>query len=137
MRSFERFLRDTKGAVTIEFVTLFPAFIVLMVLFADTSVVYLTHTEMYNASRDIARRMSTHQLTTDSEVVAYAAEHLNLGARRYIVDPDFGEGNMKVTIAVPVSQAVFFGAVFGPILGDFLTATATVQTEKVLKAVNS
>ncbi len=81
MRSFDRFIKDSKGAVTLEFTVLVPAFVFLMVIFTDTSVVYLTHSEMYNAARDIARRMSTHQLETVSAVLAFAAQTLSLGAR--------------------------------------------------------
>jgi Flp pilus assembly protein TadG len=128
MRSFDRFIKDNKGAVTIEFTVLVPAFVLIMVLFVDTSIIYLTHTEMYNASRDIARRMSTHQLETDSDVQEYAAEHLFLGTRTYTIDPSFG-GEMSVSIAVSVSQAVFFGAFFEPILGNALVTTATVRSE--------
>ena len=128
MRSFDRFIKDSTGVVTIEFTLLVPAFIFLMVLFTDTSVVYLTHSEMYNVARDIARRMATHELETTSDVRAYAAEHLLLRARDYIVDPDFGSV-MSVSIAVSVSHATFFGVLFEPILGKALVATATVRTE--------
>lgn len=128
MASFDRFIKDSKGAVTIEFTVLVPAFVFLMILFADTSIVYLTHSEMYNAARDIARRMATHELETPADVQAYAAEHLFLGDRLYIVDPDFG-GVMSVSISVAVSQAVFFGALFQPVLGRALVATASARSE--------
>jgi hypothetical protein len=128
MRSFDHFIKDSKGAVTIEFTVLVPAFVLLMVFFADTSIIYLTHSEMYNATRDIARRMATHELETESDVQAYAAEHLFLGAREYIVDPNFG-GVMSVSIAVSINQAVFFGAFFEPILGKALVTTASVRSE--------
>ena len=129
MRSFDRFIKDSKGAVTLEFTVLVPAFVFLMVIFTDTSVVYLTHSEMYNAARDIARRMATHQLQTDTDVRAYAAQTLSLGARTYNVTPDFTNSVMSVTISVSVGQAVFFGAFFEPILGRSLVATASVNTE--------
>ncbi len=128
MRTFDRFIKDSKGAVTIEFTVLVPAFVFIMILFVDTSIVYLTHSEMYNAARDIARRMSTHQLETPADVQAYAAEHLFLGGRVYTVDPNFG-GVMSVSIAVSIKQAVIFGALFEPILGKALVATASVRSE--------
>ncbi len=131
MRSFDRFIKDSKGAVTIEFTVLVPAFVFIMILFVDTSIVYLTHSEMYNAARDIARRMATHQLETESDVQAYAAEHLSLGMRQYTVDPNFG-GVMSVSIAVGIDQAVIFGALFEPILGKTLVATASVRRETQL-----
>jgi hypothetical protein len=128
MHRLERFLTDSKGAVTIEFTVLVPAFVFVMVLFADTSIVYLTHSEMYNAARDIARRMATHELSTPDAVRSYAAQHLFLGERQYYVDPDFG-GVMSVSISVRVDQAVFFGAFFAPILGEALVASASVRSE--------
>lgn len=128
MNRLEKFLKDSHGAVTIEFTVLVPAFVFLMILFADTSIVYLTHSEMYNAARDIARRMSTHELSTPEAVRTYAAQHLFLGERTYLVIPDFG-GVMTVSISVPVSQAVFFGAFFEPVIGRSLVASASVRSE--------
>ena len=136
MRIFDRFIKDSKGAVTIEFVVLVPAFVFIMVLFVDTSIVYLTHSEMYNAARDIARRMSTHQLETPADVQAYAAEHLSLGERVYIVDPKFGSV-VSVSIAVGINQAVIFGALFEPILGKTLVVTASVRRETRLIGTSS
>lgn len=137
MSVFDRFLNDTKGAVTIEFVVLFPAFIFLLVFFADTSILYLTHSEMYNAARDAARRISTHQLQSEDDVKSFVAERLNLGGRTYALDPSgFNGGVARVTIAVGINQAVFFGALFGPILGRSLVASASVRVEPVLLPVS-
>jgi Flp pilus assembly protein TadG len=129
---FDRFLSDSRGAVTIEFVVMFPAFIFLMIFFADTSIVYLTHTEMYNAARDTARRIATHQLDTQEEAHAYAAGRLSLGARTYGLYTDgynSAGGVATVTVAIGLDQAVFFGALFEPILGRSLVATARVRIE--------
>lgn len=128
MNGLKRFLRDSRGAVTVEFTVLVPAFVFIMILFVDTSIVYLTHSEMYNSARDIARRMSTHQLETPADVQAYAVQNLTLGARQYVVTPDFG-GVMSVSITVSVSDAAFFGAFFQPLLGKALIATASVRSE--------
>ena len=130
MRALRRFLRDDEGAVTIEFTTLVPFFIFLLVIFADFAAVYLTHTEMYNLARDAARRMSTGELKDADEVVAYAEEHMFLGQRLYTVFTDFGpNGNMQVLVEVPVGEAAFFGFFLGPLIGESLTATATVSRE--------
>ena len=56
------FFKDEKGAVTMEFTVLVPFFVVLLIFFADASVIYFTHSEMFNAARDISRRMSTGQI---------------------------------------------------------------------------
>lgn len=128
MHSIVAFLRNETGAVTIEFVTLVPAFVLMLVLFIDVSVVYLTRTEMWNTARDIARRMSTDELRTSAEVRDYAAGHLFLGYRDYIVVADFGT-DMDVTITVPMIDAAVFGIWLRPIIGETLTVKARVSRE--------
>ncbi len=123
-----RLLRDDAGAVTVEFTVLVPFFVLLLVFFADASIVYLTHSEMYANARDIARKMSVDEFTTPAEVQTYASDHLFLGDRTYVVEPSFG-ANMTVTIAVPVAEAAISGVFFTPILGRQLTASATVRRE--------
>lgn len=123
------FFGDEKGAVTIEFTVLVPFFIFLLVLFADASVIYFTHSEMFNAARDISRRMSTGQIETEDQALAYASERLYLGDRVYTVDVDFASGDMPVSIGMPVGQAAIFGVWFGPIIGDALIATARTRRE--------
>lgn len=135
MQSFGKFVRDEKGAVTVEFTMLFPFFILLMIFFVDACVIYLTHTEINNVARDAARRMSTGELTTPEEVVAYAGEHLYLGSRTYTVQSDFG-ANMRVIVEVPMQQAVFFGVFFRPVLGESLLVISTMRREPLITAAS-
>lgn len=133
-RKATQLLADQNGAVTIEFTTLVPAFLLLMMFFVDSSVLFLSDSEMYSTARDIARRMSTGQLKTAQQVRDYAAQHLFLGERTYYVEPVFGE-NMQCRIAVQIGDAVVFGAFFKPILGRWLIATAvTSQEPRVIPA---
>ncbi len=129
MRSVFTFLGDEQGAVTIEFTVLLPFFLFVFMFFADVSVVYLTHSEMYNAARDAARRMATGQLETPAEVLNYAGGRLQLAARQYVVDPRFSRSVMTVTIAVRLEEAAFFGMFLKPILGETLVATAAMRSE--------
>lgn len=128
MPAIRQFLKDTRGAVTVEFTLLVPFFLLLMMFFADASVLYQTNSEMYNAARDIARRMATGELATVQQVRDYAASHLYLHDRYYVIYPHFGS-NMTLTIAVAVDQAVFFGTFFRPILGKTMTASSTMRRE--------
>lgn len=123
-----RFFHDDSGAVTIEFTTLVVAFVMMLVFFTDASIIYLTRTEMWNVARDITRRMTTEQLATTDEVRDYAAQHLLIGGRNYVVDPDFG-GDMQVRIAVPTIEAAIFGAWFRPVIGDYLVAEVNMRRE--------
>lgn len=123
------FLGDEKGAVTTEFVVLVPFFVFLMIFFADTTVIYFTHSEMFNTARDISRRMSTGQIETEDQALAYASQRLYLGNRLYTVDVDFASADMPVSIGMPVGQAAIFGVWFEPIIGEALIATARTRRE--------
>jgi uncharacterized membrane protein len=122
------FLGDGTGAVTIEITTLVPFFVMLLVFFADASVIYLTRSEMYYAARDIARGMSVDTITTQQEAEAYAARHLFLGSRSYDVHANFG-ADMSATISIPVGEAAVFGFFLTQIIGRELSASATARRE--------
>lgn len=126
--STTRLWRDDRGVMATEFTVIVPFFILLIVLFADVSVLYLTHTEMNNAAREISRRMATGQLQSQSEVQAYAASKLFLGRREYFVDADF-HGDKRVTIAIDLHDAAYFGLFFSPLLGRELVAIASAGSE--------
>lgn len=133
--SLRRFLRDQNGAVTIEFTTLVPFFFFMLVLFADASVVYLTHSEMFEVARDVSRRMSTGELADEQAVVNYAAQNLFLGERTYTVDADFST-NMRLAISVPVMEAAIFGLWFRPLIGKMLVAEVVMSREPRLVEEN-
>ena len=128
MWSVFAFLRDEKGAVTIEFVLWVPIFVSLLVFVTDASIIYLTHSEMWNVARDTTRRMTTRQLKTVTEARDFAAARLFLGQRTYVIEPDFG-GEMNVTIAIGLDDATIFGFFFESILGKSLVASVTMRNE--------
>ena len=128
MWSVFAFLRDEKGAVTIEFVLWVPIFVSLLVFVTDASIIYLTHSEMWNVARDTTRRMTTRQITTPTEARDFAAARLFLGERTYVIEPDFG-GEMNVTIAIGLDDATIFGFFFESILGKSLVASVTMRNE--------
>lgn len=132
MRGLAKFLRNEHGAVTIEFVTLVPAFVFVMVLIADASIIYYTRSEMWNVARDAARRMSTGEFQTPEDVRQFAADHLFLGDRTYVIDPVF-DGNMTVRIALGVRQAGIFGMFFRPLFGRELLAEVTMRKEPLIQ----
>lgn len=132
MTGMKRFLRDEKGAVTVEFVTLVPMFVLMLMFFTDASILYLTHSDMFNTARDIARRMSTEQITTVAEAHAYAVESLQLYNRVYVLTTDPALAEMTVTISVGVRDAAIFGAFLAPVLGRTLSASATMRREPLM-----
>lgn len=128
-RTLQHLAGDESGAVSLEFTVLVPFFVMLMVFFADATVIYLTHTEMFNAAREISRRASTGELQDQSQAQAYATKKLYLGERTYYVDVDFADDDKMVTIAIPLYDAAIFGVFFRPILGQALIAVATTSEE--------
>lgn len=132
MSGVRDFLRDETGAVTIEFVTLVPMFVIMLMFFTDASILYLTHSDMFNSARDIARRMSTDQITTVEQAQAYATESLQLYDRVYVLTTDPRLANITVTLSVGVRDAAIFGAFLAPVLGRTLTARATMRREPLL-----
>ena len=135
MRSVFAFLGDEKGVVTIEFVLWVPIFVGLFVFVTDASIIYLTHSEMWNVARDTARRMTTGEITTRAEARDYAAAHLFLGSRTYVIDPnviapsDPNLADMNVTIVIGLDDAAIFGFFFKTILGRSLVASVTMRKE--------
>ncbi len=129
MRSVFAFLGDEKAAVTIEFVLWVPIFVGLLVFVTDASIIYLTHSEMWNVARDTTRRMTTEEITNDAEVRDYAAAHLFLGSRTYVIDPGLASADMNITIAIGLDGAAIFGFFFKPILGQSLVASVTMRKE--------
>ncbi len=121
-------LRDDRGAVSLEFTVLVPFFMMMMVLFADATVVYLTHSEMFNVVRELSRRMSTGQIQNQDQAATYVADKLFLGERQYLVVTEFN-GDKTATIEVDLLDAAIFGVWFTPLLGHRLAATATVGEE--------
>ena len=130
MRSVFAFLRDEKAAVTIEFVLWVPIFVGLLVFVTDASIIYLTHSEMWSVARDTTRRMTTGEITSKAEARDYAAAHLFLGSRTYVIDPtDPDRAEMNVTIAIGLDGAAIFGFFFKSILGKSLVASVTMRKE--------
>jgi Flp pilus assembly protein TadG len=129
--SMRGFIANESGAITTEFTVLVPFFLFLLIMFADASTVYLTHSEMYTAARDTARRMSVGEIMTEQQALEYAAGRLLLGGRSYTVNPDFG-GDMTVTISITIEDAAIFGYFLRPILGRQLSASSTMRNEPLI-----
>ncbi len=129
MRTISTFLGDETGAVTIEFILWVPIFVGLLVFVSDASIIYLTHSEMWSVARDTTRRMTTEEFTTAAEALDYAAAHLFLGERTYVIDPELASADMNITIAIGLDGAAIFGFFFKPILGRSLVASVTMRKE--------
>ena len=127
-RVFRAFLRDDRAAATTEFVLWVPGFVILLVMVTDASILYLTHTEMWNAARDTARGLSVGALTAE-EAPDRARERLLLSGRTYTVV--VSDANpVVVQISVSVGDASIFGF-FEPVLERQFTARVEMMKEPV------
>jgi Flp pilus assembly protein TadG len=132
MRSVKSFLSDERGVVTVEFVAMIPTFLAILMFFTDCSILYLTHSDMFNAARDIARRMSTGEITTVAQARNHALASLQLCDRVYVLATDPVMAELTVTISVPVRDAAIFGGLLAPVLGRTLAVSATMRREPLI-----
>ncbi len=132
MMCLRRFIRDQTGTATIEFVLWVPLYVILLVAVTDASILYLTHTEMWNAARDSARRISVGAMAA-ADAPDRAREKLLLSGRSYTVAAS-DAGPVMVEISVNVGDASIFGF-FKPVLGRELTARVEMWKEKPPPAI--
>jgi len=123
-----QFLRDEHGSATIEFVLWVPAFVVILVAATDATVLYLHHTEMWNVSRDVARRVAVGDMT-EADAVGAVQSEMFLYSRAYTVaTSNPAELDVQIMIQTSIADASVFGF-FEPVLGRYLTATVTMRRE--------
>ncbi len=132
MASLRRFIRDQAGTASIEFVLWAPVYVILLVAVTDASILYLTHTEMWNAARDTARRISVGTLNA-AGAPDHAGKKLLLSGRTYTLAVS-DTGPVIVEISVNVGDASVFGF-FKPVLGRELNARVVMWKEWPLPAI--
>ena len=121
-------MRDERGSATIEFVLWVPVFVILLVATTDATILYLSHTEMWNVSRDIARRIAVGDIT-EAQAVQEAKDELFLYSRGYTVATSVGI-DVVVEIKTLVSDASVFGF-FKPVLDKELSARVVMRREPI------
>ncbi len=125
-----RFLRDEHGSATIEFVLWVPIFVVILVAATDATVLYLHHTEMWNVSRDVARRVAVGDMS-EADAVTVVQNEMFLYSRAYTVSTsDPAELDVKIMIQTSVRDASVFGF-FEPVMDRFLTAMVIMRREPI------
>ncbi len=125
-----QFLRDEHGTATIEFVLWVPIFVVILVAATDATILYLHHTEMWNVSRDVARRVAVGDIT-EADAVAAVENDMFLYSRAYsVATSDPAELDVWIMIQTSVRDASVFGF-FEPVLDRYLTAMVTMRREPI------
>ncbi len=126
MLNLVTFLRDDRGAATIEFVAIFPAFVMFMLMVLDASVLYLTRTDLFNVSRDVARRVSVGALHVD-DIPNYVRHRAILGSHTLTV-ASFSGSVVIVELSVNMGDASVIGF-YTPILDDTMTVRVEMLRE--------
>ncbi len=130
MACLHRFIRDEHGSATIEFVLWLPVFVILLVATTDATVLYLHHTEMWNVSRDVARRVADNDLS-EADAAATVQNEMFLYSSEYTVaTSNPTDLDVQIVIQTSVADASVFGF-FGPVLGRYLTARVTMRRELI------
>lgn len=125
-----RFLGDEGGSATIEFVLWVPVFVALLVATTDATILYLHHTEMWNVSRDVARRVAVGDIA-ESDAANVIQDELFLYSSAYTVATSNSAAlDVEIVIQTNVLDASVFGF-FRPVLGRFLTAHVTMRREPI------
>ena len=125
-----QFLRDERGSATIEFVLWVPVFVIILVAATDATVLYLHHTEMWNVSRDVARRVAVGDMT-ETDAASAVQDEMFLYSRAYTVaTSNPADLDVQIMIQTSVADASVFGF-FKPVLGRYLTAMVTMRREPI------
>jgi len=125
-----KFLGDENGSATIEFVLWVPVFVVILVAATDATVLYLQHTEMWNVSRDIARRVAVGDMS-EADAATAVQNEMFLYSRAYTVaTSNPADLNVRIQIQTSIRDASIFGF-FEPVLGRYLTANVIMRREPI------
>jgi Flp pilus assembly protein TadG len=121
-----QFLRDEHGSATIEFVLWVPIFVILLVATTDATILYLHHTEMWNVSRDVARRVSVGDLSEADAVDVVQNEMFLYNSAYTVATSDPTALNVQIMIQTSIADASVFA-----VLGRFLTASVIMRREPI------
>ncbi|HUF86048.1 MAG TPA: TadE/TadG family type IV pilus assembly protein [Thermohalobaculum sp.] len=124
------FLDDEHGSATIEFVLWVPVFAVILVAAIDATILYLHHTEMWNVSRDVARRVAVGDITEDQAAEVVEQELFLYSSAYFVGTSDPKDLDVQIMIQTQVADASVFGF-FEPILDKYLTALVTMRREPI------
>lgn len=127
-----RLLRDERAAATVEFVLWVPIFMFIILAAIDATVLYLHHTEMWNVSRDVARRVAVGDIN-ENEAPEIVSQELFLykESTAYRVDTsDPSDDDVMILIQTPVADADFVG-IFQAVLDEYLEAAVFMRREPI------
>lgn len=117
------FEQDTSGAVSVEFVLWVPVFILILLLIADSSMLLLEQTRMWQIANNTSRSVAVGRITPDS-APDFAKSQSRFGANYTVIVTTNG-GVVVTQIAVPI-RIVSFTRVFA-FAGDSIMSVKVIQ----------
>jgi len=110
LRSCITRFKDTRGAVTIEFVLWVPVFILILAITVDAAILFKTQANLWTVARDAGRQMSTG-LYSNSQAEAYANSQFALWGITGTAVASQTNDNVTMVISVPVAAVTPFHVV--------------------------
>ena len=128
-RNLRSFLRDDRGAVTVEFMIMLPLFTTFLLLATDASMLFLRQTSLMNVARDTARAVSRYAMTP-AEGQTYAQKAAANGQGAATATVTVQNGAVTVLITTNAQSAAPFGIVSFAV-GDKLSGVSINTMEPI------
>ncbi|MCE6950692.1 pilus assembly protein [Cereibacter sphaeroides] len=129
LRAVSRFRSQDSGSVTAEFMIVVPVFVMVLMLLADATTIYMQQSNFWNIARDGARAVSRYALTAD-EAAAYVRKRTTTPRVQPNVSVVVQDGYVTVTVDADASSLTVF---------DFITFVSgrriTVTTTDIMEPV--
>jgi Flp pilus assembly protein TadG len=122
-------LGSEDGGATVEFTLLVPAFLSLMLFTADTSMIFLRQSSIWNVSQETARIVARHGLDIE-DAEAFARDRLRLGDYTPDVAISIDQPGQLVTVLVTARSSKL--APFG-FLSRTMADTVSVSVSQSLE----
>lgn len=128
-KATKTFVKGTRAGVTIEFIMWVPVFMGIILLVADTSLIFMRQSNFWNVSRDTARIVARHGMD-EAAAEAYARRQAAFGGYTPKVEVDITASEVSVTISGLSRVMAPFG-VLGFATDKMISATVTHALEPI------
>ena len=123
---FARFMRDTSGASTLEFVLWIPLILVMFATLLDFSHSFTVNSTMWNQARIAARGLSMHELTV-AEAEALIRNGLQWTQHDVAISIVEDRDQVSVTLRMPIAQSGVVNVATGTVPGDWVARVAMLR----------
>ena len=105
----ERFVRSERGSSSVEAAIWMPIYMGLILVIANTSLVFYGQSQAMRVVQDGNRALSVGRLTSEDETEAFIAERLSHLTDSPIVETILNEGIVYTTVQIPVEDLAHIG----------------------------